>query len=128
MSKRQSIVVPGYTPVQPIPSAARKGPLVITGGIEGIDPTTGKIAATREEQIALTFSNLERILAAAGCAWSDVVKLDFFIRTPDIRAGINEHWHRVFANPDDRPARQVRVSDALPEGVVVQCVAVGWVD
>lgn len=128
MSKRQTIVVPGYTPVQPIPSAARKGPLVITGGIEGLDPTTGKMATALEDQARLTFSNLERILAAAGCGWGDVVKFDFFIRSPEVRAIINEHWLRIYPDPNDRPARQVRVSDTLPAEAMLQCVAMAWAD
>jgi len=126
MLKGRSIHVEGYTPAQPIPAAARKGPLVITGGIEAIDPETGKFATTLEEQVRLTFWNLERILAAAGCGWHDVVKLDFFVVSPDVRPLINEHWLRLFPDPNDRPARQVRQSDVLPPGAMVQCVAIAW--
>lgn len=126
MSKRQTIRVPGYTPVNPIPVAARKGPLVVTGGIEGIDPKTEQYPPGAVEQVSLTFSNVERILAAAGCGWPDVVKLEFFIRTPELRKLINDEWLRIFPNDNDRPARQVRPSDSLPAGALLQCVAMAW--
>lgn len=128
MSKRETISVEGYVPVQPIPPAARKGPLVVTGGVEGIDPTTRKIAPETQDQVDLTFANLERVLGAAGAGWGDVVKLTFSVSSDDVRPLINEHWLRIFPEADDRPARQVVPSAALPAGVVIQCVAMAWVD
>jgi len=43
MEKRQSINVPGASHVNPIPSACRRGPFVVTGAISGTDPATGKM-------------------------------------------------------------------------------------
>ncbi len=128
MSKRQSIAIPGYTPANPIPAAARKGPLLITGGIEGLDPETGGIAEGVEAQANLTFSNLQRVLEAGGSGWADVVKMEFLISGPDVRKEINKHWLEIFPDPDDRPARHVRLSDTLPAGAVLQCTATAWAD
>ena len=46
MEKRQSIDVPGARHVNPIPSACRRGPFVVTGAISGADPETGKVPPT----------------------------------------------------------------------------------
>ena len=128
MAKRMTIMLEGYTPVQPIPAAARKGPLLITGGIEGIDPATGKIPASLPEQVRLTFFNLERVLNAAGGSWSDVVKMTFYVASADVRPLINEHWLLIFPEASDRPARHTRRIAHMPEGTQVQCVASAWID
>jgi 2-iminobutanoate/2-iminopropanoate deaminase len=128
VSVRQTILVPGYVPANPIPCAARKGPLLITGAIEALDPETQQMATGLEEQVRLTFHNLERILAGGGGSWGDVIKLDFAISGPEVRALINEYWLRIYPDPNDRPARQVRHSDVLPAGAMLQVVASAWID
>jgi 2-iminobutanoate/2-iminopropanoate deaminase len=128
LSKRRTITVPGYVPANPIPCAARKGPLLITGAVEALDPETQKMATGLEEQVRLTFHNLERILAAGGAGWNDVIKLDFAIGMPEVRGHINDYWLRIYPDPEDRPARQVRLSDVLPAGALLQCVATAWID
>ena len=44
MAKRRSIVIEGFAHgAQPIPAASRVGNIVMTGGVHGIDPATGKL-------------------------------------------------------------------------------------
>ena len=43
MSNRTSIEVPGLEHVNPIPNASRLGPFLMSGGIFGKDPGTGKV-------------------------------------------------------------------------------------
>jgi enamine deaminase RidA (YjgF/YER057c/UK114 family) len=70
---RRSIEVEGFSHgAQPIPAASRVGPLVMTGGVYGLDPATGKIPDDVAEQARLMFMNLERILAAAGGTLGDI--------------------------------------------------------
>ena len=45
MDKRRSIEVGGVKHLNPIPSASKKGPFVVSGAISGADPETGKVPA-----------------------------------------------------------------------------------
>lgn len=123
MSDRRSIVVEGLGHgTNPIPAAARIGPFVATGGIRGVDPATGQMPADVEGQVSLMFANLETILTAGGADLEDVLKMTFWLATPDARAPINAEWIRVFPDPERRPARHV-LNYALGHGMVVQCDA-----
>jgi len=119
---RKSIVIPGFAHgQQPIPAASRVGNIVMTGGVHGIDPDTGKMAEGAENQARCTFVQLGRILAAAGASFDDVVKMTFFVASPEARAAINPEWIKAFPDADARPARHTINYDQLPAGAVLQC-------
>ena len=101
-----SIAVPGFDHGgQPIPAASKHGPLVVTGGVYGLDPATGKLPDDLNEQIDLMFDNLRKIMAAAGGGLDCIVKMTFWVKSADIRAAINPKWIEVFPDPAARPAR-----------------------
>ena len=66
MSKRRSVEVPGLEHTHPIPNASRVGQLLMTGGIYGKDPATGKLAPDAAGQCKLMFDNIRRVLEASG--------------------------------------------------------------
>jgi len=57
--KRRSIEIEGFKHDNPIPSASRIGPFVVSGGISGKDPKTGKIPDGIEEQCARVRAHAE---------------------------------------------------------------------
>ena len=119
---RKSIVVPGFQHgQQPIPAASRVGNIVMTGGIHGLDPDTGQMAETAEDQARLTFVHLGRILAAAGASFEDVVRMTFYVKSPEARAAINPEWLKAFPDPASRPARHTLTYEHLPAKAVLQC-------
>ncbi len=65
--RRRSIEIAGFAHGdQPIPAASRVGPLLMTGGVHGIDRAAGQIPDTIEAQAHNMFANLEAILRAGG--------------------------------------------------------------
>lgn len=106
---------------QPIPAACRKGPLVVTGGVHGIDRASGAMPPTVEAQIEAMFVNLDAILAAADASMDDLVKLTVKIRSNDARDVLNQVWARYFPDAATRPARHTLLVDALPGAMLVQC-------
>ena len=72
MSDRTSIEVPGLEHVNPIPNASRIGPFLVSGGIFGKDPKTGKVPEGFEAQCAQTFANVRTVLEAGGASPDDV--------------------------------------------------------
>jgi 2-iminobutanoate/2-iminopropanoate deaminase len=58
----------------------RAGGFVFVSGQGPIDPATGEIVGeTIEEQVDATLANVERVLQAAGCELSDIVRTDVYL-------------------------------------------------
>lgn len=119
---QRSIRVPGLTHgANPIPSASVVGNILMSGAIFGMDPQTGALAPTADEQCALMFEHAGAILAAAGTTFEDVVKMTFHLDPTVEREVINRHWIRVFPDADARPARHVVPAPHLPASMLLQC-------
>src|SRR6266581_2368348 len=110
MDKRRSIDVAGAKHVNPIPSASRRGPFVVSGAISGTDPKTGKVPADLDEQCRLMFDNVRRVMAAAGGTPDDIVKMTVWITDRSLREIMNRHWVAMFPDPHSRPARHTLTS------------------
>jgi enamine deaminase RidA (YjgF/YER057c/UK114 family) len=124
---RRSIEVEGFSHgAQPIPAACRVGPLIMTGGIYGLDPTTGKIPDDVSEQARLMFANLVRILDAGGADLEDVAKMTVYVKVPEARAAVNLEWLKAFPDSASRPARHTQQNDHLPANMLVQCDVTAW--
>lgn len=127
--KRKSIEVKGFSHgAQPIPAASRKGNIVATGGIYGLDRESASLPDAVERQTALMFDNLQLVLEAAGATFADVVKMTFWVKAAEAKPLINEHWQRCFPNPDSRPARHTLQNDHLPANMLVQCDALAIIE
>lgn len=124
MSKRRSIVIEGFRHgTQPIPAASVVRNVLMTGGVHGLDPETGKPEPDPVRQVALMFQHLEAIMRAAGGSMDDIVKLDVYASDRAIRATVNDRWVELFPDEAARPARHTFQYDHLPAGILVQCVA-----
>jgi 2-iminobutanoate/2-iminopropanoate deaminase len=129
MSKRTSIEVAGFGHgPNPIPAASRVGNVIMTGGISGQDPVTGTVPADANAQVALAFANLEKILAAAGASFENVVKLAVSVKTFELRDEINVQWLKAFPDEHSRPARHVTKYDNFPGTTALQLEAYAVVD
>ncbi len=127
MAKRESIYVEGFSHKNPIPAACRIGKMVFSGSIQGTDPATGRYGATIDEQCALMFAHVKRIIAAAGGTPEDVVKMTVWLRDRSNRAPLNREWLALFPDPHSRPARHAMQSP-LDGEKLVECVFVAVLD
>jgi enamine deaminase RidA (YjgF/YER057c/UK114 family) len=116
---RRSIYIDEFVHRNPIPNAARIGNMVVSGLIRGVDPATGKLPATVEQQCAFMFEHLRRTVQAGGASLDDVIKLTVWMK-PLQRKPVNDEWLKMFPDPATRPARQI-MEAAMEEGVLVQC-------
>ncbi|MFO1115415.1 MAG: RidA family protein [Beijerinckiaceae bacterium] len=129
MTARRSIEVEGFSHGgQPIPAASRVGNIVMTGGVYGLDPETGKIPDDVEKQAELMFFNLKRIMAAAGASMDRVVKMTVYVKVPEGRPAVNRQWLAAFPDAASRPARHTFQNDHLPANMLVQCDATAVLD
>lgn len=121
MEQRRSIDVPGARHVNPIPSACRRGPFVVTGAISGADPQTGKVNPDLDAQCGAMFANVGRVMAAAGGTPADIVKMTVWITDRALRETLNRHWVAMFPDPHSRPARHTMTSPDLAAPMQIQC-------
>jgi enamine deaminase RidA (YjgF/YER057c/UK114 family) len=121
MNQRRSIEVPGLGHDNPIPAASRIGPFLVTSVITGKDPQTGEIPAGIEEQCAVMFANIRRVLDAAGGKPEDILKLTVWMKDRSMRVHMNKEWVAMFPDPHSRPARHTFASSDPAGAMLVQC-------
>jgi 2-iminobutanoate/2-iminopropanoate deaminase len=121
MDKRRSISVPGASHANPIPSASRKGPFVVSGAISGMDPATGKVPEDLDQQCRQMFDNVRRVITAAGGTPDDIVKMTVWITDRALRPVLNKHWVEMFPDPQSRPARHTVASGDFTPPMQIQC-------
>jgi enamine deaminase RidA (YjgF/YER057c/UK114 family) len=121
MSKRTSIEVPGLEHVNPIPNASRVGPFLVSGGIFGKDPGTGKVPPGLDAQLQQMFANVRTVLEAGGATPEDVIKLSVWLKDIADRPAMNKHWVQMFPDPHSRPARHTFPTPDLREPLLVEC-------
>jgi enamine deaminase RidA (YjgF/YER057c/UK114 family) len=122
LEKRRSIEVEGlHHGGNPIPTASRIGPFVASGGVFGQDPKTGTIPPGVDEQCAVMFANIRRIIEAAGGTTENILEVTVWLRDISNRAHVNKEWVAMFPNPESRPVRHTEIYRDLPEGRHVGC-------
>lgn len=121
MSKRTSIDVPGLDHINPIPNASKIGPFIVSGGIFGKDPQTGKVPEGIEAQCEQTFANIKTVLAAGGATPEDVIKLSVWLKDIGDRPVMNKYWLRMFPDDRSRPARHTFNTPDLRSPLLIEC-------
>lgn len=100
------------------------GSVVYTSGQIPVNPQTGEIPATIEEQTAQALRNAQAVLEAAGFTMNNVVKTLVFLSDLGEFAAMNEVYASFFQQP--YPARSCVQVAAIPKGakVEIECIAV----
>ena len=127
-NRRASFDLPGVEHTNPIPAACRVGSFLMTSGVSGKDPNTGKFPDGIEAQCAQMFSNIRQILALAGAAPEQVIKINVWIKDKTLRPHVNKEWLAMFPDPNSRPARHTFAALDLDAPMLVQCEVIAVVD
>ena len=96
--------------------------MVFTSGVIPVDPQTGVIPATIEEQANQAFSNLKNLIEASGATIDKVIKTTVFIKEMNDFGKINEIYATYFKEPF--PARSCVEVARLPKDVMLEVEAV----
>ena len=109
--------------IGPYSQALDLGDLVFVSGQIPVDPATGLMADTVEEQAAQSLANLKAILAAAGLSMSNVVTTVIFLADINDFAAVNQVYAQAFSEP--YPARSCVQVAAIPKGakLEIECIA-----
>ena len=126
-TKRISYELPGMPHTNPIPTATRKGPLLVSGGLAGMDGQGGYLDGI-EAQMAKMFENIAEVMRWAGGTPDDIVKVAVYLPSRDLRPHVNKEWVKMFPDAHSRPARHTFNNPDLPKGCLVQCEIMAWID
>ena len=127
MSPRETIKLPGFKHTNPIPAARRAGPLLMTSVIDGVDPDTGELGKTLDEQCRFMFECVRRIVTAAGGSVRDIVKMTVWMQDVSDRTALNREWLALFPDEHARPARHTQ-RGLMRSELLIQCDFTAWVE
>ena len=109
-------------PAGPYSHAVVANGFVYISGQGPIQPETGEMPDSFEEQVRLTLNNVKTILEAAGSGLDHVVKVNAYITDLTRFAEFNEVYKEFFQNAP--PARTTVATALLGMLVEVDCVAI----
>ena len=120
MARRQSIDIPDL-PLhnQPFPAASRKGNMIFSSAISGMDRKSKTVPDDAKAQIQNAFDNLKSLVEAGGGTLDDIVKCTVFLQDREMRPLVNQVWEKFFPDPHSRPVRHT-IGGPLPKNYVIQ--------
>jgi 2-iminobutanoate/2-iminopropanoate deaminase len=101
----------------------RTADLVFCSGQLGLDPATGELVeGDTVVQAERALHNLGAVLDAAGCSFTDVVKVTIFLTDLADFAAVNGVYQRFMGEPP--PARSTVAVAGLPKGARIEIEAI----
>ncbi|AMB99116.1 reactive intermediate/imine deaminase [Aerococcus urinaehominis] len=104
--------------VGPYSQAIQIGDVTYASGQLGLVPETGQLAEGLEEQTKQAFANIKAVLAAAGLAMDDIVKVTVLLADINDFEAVNTIYADQFSQP--YPARSAFAVKDLPKGGLVE--------
>ena len=105
-------------PIGPYSQAVQSGDFVFTSGQIGIDPATGNLSATTDEQTVRTMENLHAVLQQSGLGFGDVVQTRIYLVNMSDWTTVNGIYGSYFK--EGYPARVTVQVAGLPKGANVE--------
>jgi 2-iminobutanoate/2-iminopropanoate deaminase len=123
MPRQQITTTKSAPPVGAYSQGIRAGDFIFVSGQGPLDPVTGKMGTTVEEQTAGVLENIKAILEAGGATMADVVKVTAHLS--DLK--YFEAYNKVYATyfPDPKPVRTT-VGSQL-NGILVEIDVIAYV-
>ena len=104
--------------IGPYSQAIMAGGLLYTSGQLGLDPETGALSESIEEQTKQSLKNVQAILEEAGLQKTDVIKTVVFLKNMSDFAVVNGIYADFFG--DHKPARSCVEVAQLPKGGLIE--------
>jgi 2-iminobutanoate/2-iminopropanoate deaminase len=105
-------------PIGPYSQAVISGDFVYLSGQIGIDPVTGNITGTAEEQTTRSMENLQAVLQESGLGFEDVVQTRIYLVNMSDWTMVNGIYGSYFKG--NYPARATVQVAGLPKGAAVE--------
>ncbi len=107
-------------PVGPYSQAIKVGNFLLLSGQIGIDPSTGKLKESFEDQVKQTFENISAILSACGFSWEDVVRVVVYLKDLSKFSEFNSLYQDFLKDVSVPPVRSTVEVSSLPLNALVE--------
>lgn len=114
-------------PIGPYSQAVEYDGTLYCSGQIPVNPATGEIPETIEDQAHQVLHNLRAVIRRAGGNLKDVVKTTIFLTDLSTFAAVNAIYGEYF-DEDTAPARSTVQVAALPKGVMIEIDAIARLD
>ena len=108
--------------IGPYSQGVKVGELVFTSGQIPLNPVTGEMPETIEEQTKQSLENVKAILEASGTSMNNVIKTTVFLTDLNDFVNMNEVYATYFKG--DKPARSAIEISKLPKGAKIEIEAI----
>ncbi|GAB6160404.1 RidA family protein [Howardella ureilytica] len=110
--------------IGPYSQAIEVNGMLYTSGVIPVDPATGEIGNSIEQQAEQAFTNICNLVEDAGSSVDKIIKTTVFIKNMDDFGKINDIYMKHFKEPF--PARSCVEVARLPKDVLleIECIAV----
>ncbi len=108
--------------IGPYSAAIHAGSFIFTSGQLPVDPVTGAMPDSIEEQTRRSLNNVKAVLEAGGTDMAHVIKTTVFLQSMDDFAAMNAVYSEFFSGA--YPARSAVEVARLPKGAKVEIEAV----
>ncbi|MGL4761300.1 MAG: RidA family protein [Sarcina sp.] len=108
--------------IGPYSQGIKIGDLVFTSGQIPLNPTTGEMPETIQEQTKQALDNVKAILEASGTGMDKVIKTTVFLTDLNDFVKMNEVYATYFIN--EKPARSAIEISKLPKGARIEIEAI----
>ena len=117
--KKPVLTADAPAPIGPYSQAVQVGPLLFCSGQIAIDPKTNEVLkGDVKAQAEMVMKNIEAVLKAGDCNFSNVVKTTIFLTDMKDFTAVNEVYGKYFQTQP--PARSTIAVAGLPKGVQVE--------
>ncbi len=118
MEKKVIVSEKSPAAIGPYSQAIEYNGLIYTSGVIGVNPATGEVGATIEEQTTQVFENLKGLLTDAGSSLDQAIKTTVFIKNMDDFGKVNEIYSTYFTGAF--PARSCVEVARLPKDLLIE--------
>ena len=111
------------SPIGAYSQAIKCGNLVFVSGQIPIDPNTTELVSDKiNDQIEQVFNNVSGVIAEAGGAWENIVKMTIYLKDLGHFDLVNNFMNNLFSEPF--PARAIVEVNDLPKRALIEVDAI----
>lgn len=108
----------------PYSQAIISGGFIFCSGQIGIDPESKELTSGIKNQTNQVFANLKEVLQSASASFTDVVKVNVYLKDMDDYAVMNDIYAKHFPKP--YPTRATIEVAKLPKGALVEIELIAY--
>jgi len=112
-------------PIGPYSQAIKAGNLLFLSGQIGINPATGQMQISMEDQTRQIMKNIHAIMEKCGCGLESILKTTIFLVNLQDFAKVNDLYKEYFTG--DFPARTTVEVSRLPKSALIEIEAIALI-